>query len=51
VFVYPEIPPRKEVKDMVKLYRFVDGMWRHVDFGVPSKVHVYLALGYVVRLI
>jgi hypothetical protein len=36
---------------MVKLYRFVDGRWRLVDFGVPSKIPVYLALGYVVRLI
>jgi hypothetical protein len=49
--MYFEIPSRKEVKDMVKLYRFVDGMWRLVDYGVPSKIPVYLALGYVVRLI
>ena len=36
---------------MVKLYRFVDGAWHLVDFGVPSKTDVYLALGYVVRLV
>ena len=36
---------------MVKLYRFVDGMWRLVDLGVPNKIPVYLALGYMVRLI
>jgi hypothetical protein len=35
---------------MVKLYRFAKGSWRLVDLGVPGKIDVYLALGYVVRL-
>lgn len=35
---------------MVKLYRYVEGRWRLVDYGVPSKTHIYLALGYIVRL-
>ena len=35
---------------MVKLYRFAKGSRRLVDLGVPGKIDVYLALGYVVRL-
>ena len=33
---------------MLKLYKFVDGAWRHVDWGVPAKADVYAAQGYVV---
>ncbi len=36
---------------MVKLYRFVKGYWRLVDLGVLGKTDVYLALGYVVRIV
>jgi hypothetical protein len=36
---------------MVKLYRYAKGSWRLVDLGVLGKVDVYLALGYVVRLV
>jgi hypothetical protein len=36
---------------MVKLYRFVKGYWLLVDLGVPRKTDVYLALGYLVRLV
>ena len=36
---------------MVKLYRFVGESWRLVDLGVPRKTNVYLALGYLVRLV
>jgi hypothetical protein len=36
---------------MVKLYRFAKGSWRLVDLGVPRKTNVYLALGYLVRLV
>jgi hypothetical protein len=36
---------------MVKLYRFAKGSWHLVDLGVPGKIDVYLALGYVVRIV
>ena len=36
---------------MVKLYLFVKGSWRLVDLGVHRKADVYLALGYLVRLV
>ena len=36
---------------MVKLYLFLNGSWRLVDLGVPGKTDVYLALGYVVRIV
>ena len=47
----PSLLAKEGGESMVKLYRFVDGEWRLVDLGVPSKIHVYLALGYVVRLL
>jgi hypothetical protein len=36
---------------MVKLYRFAKRSWRLVDLGVSRKTNVYLALGYLVRLV
>jgi len=35
---------------MVRLYRFdrVKGKWVLVDYGVRSKVHIYIKLGYLV---
>jgi len=36
---------------MVKLYRFAKGYWHLADLGVPRKTDVYLALGYLVRLV
>lgn len=34
-------------KKMVKLLKFVNGVWK-VDYGVYSKIDVYLAMGYIV---
>lgn len=34
---------------MVHLYKYVDGKWRLVDYGVDSKSDTYVALGYLVR--
>lgn len=34
---------------MVQLYKFVDGDWRLVDYGVVNKIDTYLALGYMVK--
>jgi len=33
---------------MVKLLKFLNGKWQVVDYGVPEKVDVYIAMGYVV---
>jgi len=37
-------------KGLVRLLKYVGGDWRVVDYGVPLKVSVYIALGYVVKL-
>ena len=34
---------------MVKLFKFVDGAWRFVDFGVASKTEMYTRQGYIVE--
>ncbi len=34
---------------MVKLLKFIDNEWRVVDYGVKSKIDVYIALGYLVQ--
>lgn len=34
---------------MVYLYKWIDGKWRFVDYGVPSKSEEYTAQGYLVR--
>ena len=34
-------------KRLVKLLKFMDGVWK-VDYGVYSKIDVYLAMGYIV---
>ena len=34
---------------MVRLYKFIDGDWRFVDYGVLSKSDTYIAQGYLVR--
>lgn len=34
---------------MVHLYKWIDGDWRWVDYGVASKSDIYTALGYLVR--
>lgn len=34
---------------MVQLYKFVNGDWRLVDYGVISKIDIYLAQGYMVK--
>lgn len=33
---------------MLKLYKFIRGEWRLVDYGVISKAEIYLKLGYIV---
>jgi len=33
----------------VKLLKYVQGKWQVVDYGVPSKVKIYLAQGYLVQ--
>lgn len=42
--------PYKEVV-MVYLYKFVDGEWRLVDYGVINKTDTYIALGYLVKYV
>jgi len=39
----------KTEKGIVKLLRFINGAWRVVDYGVPSKTTIYMALGYIVQ--
>jgi hypothetical protein len=36
-------------KGIVKLLRFINGAWRVADYGVPSKIAIYTAMGYVVE--
>ena len=36
-------------KGLVGLLKYVGNNWRVVDYGVPLKVSVYIALGYVVK--
>jgi len=38
-----------EKTGMVKLWKFVNGAWRVVDYGVVSKIDVYTAMGYLVE--
>ena len=36
-------------KPMVRLLRYIDGAWRVIDYGIPSKAAIYAAMGYVVE--
>jgi len=42
-------PRDDKIGGIVKLLKFVRGKWHIVDYGVPSKIDVYIALGYVVQ--
>ena len=39
---------KKKKTKLVKLMKFVDGMWKVVDFGIKSKTDLYVLQGYVV---
>ena len=34
---------------MIKLFKFVDGKWQCVDFGVAAHIDTYCKLGYIVE--
>ena len=36
---------------MVRLYSYINGSWRFVDYGVASKTDTYIAMGYLVRYV
>jgi len=43
------MPKEREKRGLVRLLKFVDGVWQTVDYGIPGKTAIYIALGYVVE--
>ena len=40
---------KKQKQKRVKLLKFVRDQWKVVDYGLPSKAHVYAGMGYIVQ--
>ena len=39
----------REKRGLVRLLKYVNGVWQVVDYGIPEKTAIYTALGYVVE--